>query len=77
MEPAHDYYEAKPETMPSPTYWPFMLAVSLAFIGWGLLSSAIIFFGGLGGMFISIAMWIKDMLLESNHTDGKQEKVSD
>src|SRR5947209_17864904 len=33
-----EFVKAKPEVMPEPTYWPFVFAVSLMFLGWGLLT---------------------------------------
>lgn len=59
-----EYVKAKPEQMPRPTYMPFLLAVSLAFLGWGLLSTWIISAAGLAGMFIAIYGWIKELLYE-------------
>lgn len=71
-----EYTEPKPGMIPQPTYWPFMLAVSLAFLGWGLLTSAILLFAGLAGMAISITGWIKEMLHERTDESGEPEELS-
>lgn len=59
-----EYVKAKPEQMPQPTYMPFLLAVSVLFLGWGLLSTWIFSVAGLIGMFIAIYGWIKELLYE-------------
>jgi hypothetical protein len=59
-----EYVKAKPEILPRPTYMPFVLAVSLLFVGWGMLSTWIISVAGAVGMCISIYGWIKDLLHE-------------
>lgn len=59
-----EYVKAKPEVMPEPTYMPFLLALSLLFIGWGLVSTWIISVAGAIGFFISIYGWIKALLHE-------------
>ncbi|MEO6850032.1 MAG: cytochrome c oxidase subunit 4 [Mucilaginibacter sp.] len=38
--------KAKPEILPKPTYWPFFLAMGLAFIFWGLLTTWVILLTG-------------------------------
>jgi len=59
-----EYVKAKPEILPKPTYMPFLFAISLLFVGWGLLSTWIIAVAGVIGMFISIYGWIKELLHE-------------
>jgi len=59
-----EFVKAKPEILPEPSYMPFLLAVSLLFVGWGLLSTWIISVGGLIGIGVSIYGWIKAMLYE-------------
>jgi hypothetical protein len=59
-----EYVKAKPEILPQPTYMPFLLALSLLFIGWGLLSTWIISVAGFFGLCISIYGWIKALLNE-------------
>lgn len=59
-----EYVKAKPEVLPEPTYMPFLLALSLLFIGWGLLSTWIISVAGFLGFCISLYGWIKALLHE-------------
>lgn len=59
-----EFVKAKPEVLPSPTYAPFLFAVSLLFLGWGLIAFWLISVAGAIGMSISIYLWIKDMLHE-------------
>lgn len=51
--------KAKPEILPEPGYMPFLLAISVLFIGWGLLTTWIFSVAGLIGMFFSLKGWIK------------------
>ncbi|MGZ3839978.1 MAG: hypothetical protein ACXVBP_14595 [Flavisolibacter sp.] len=53
-----------PELIPKPTYWPFMLAVSLLFMGWGVISYWIISLAGTLGFFIALRGWIKEIIDE-------------
>jgi hypothetical protein len=72
-----DHIEAKPGTIARPTYWPFLLAVSLLLFGWGLLTSWIISIVGVAGMCISIRGWIKEMIYERQSETGDEEELSD
>lgn len=56
--------KARPEILPKPTYAPFLLAVSLLFICWGMLSIWIFSVAGLIGAGISLYAWIKELLYE-------------
>ncbi|NML65430.1 hypothetical protein HHL22_09460 [Hymenobacter sp. RP-2-7] len=53
-----DWPKARPERLPKPTYWPFFLAVGLAFIFWGLLTTWVILAAGLLIFAISLGGWI-------------------
>lgn len=50
--------KAKPEVLPEPTYWPFFLAMGLAFLGWGLLTTWLISLAGFIIFVIALAGWI-------------------
>lgn len=63
-EAKQEYVKARPEVLPRPTYIPFLLAVSLLFLGWGLLTTWVISLAGVAGVCISIYGWIKDLLHE-------------
>lgn len=72
------YVTAKPEGMPPPTYWPFVLAVSLMFLGWGLLTTWVIAVAGGIGIIVAITGWIKDLLYEQRRNDEREpQKLSD
>lgn len=53
-----DWPKARPERLPAPTYWPFFLAVGLAFVFWGLLTTWVILVAGLIVFAIALAGWI-------------------
>jgi hypothetical protein len=50
--------KAKPTELPEPTYWPFFLALGLAFAGWGLLSNWLVSVGGLIVFVVALIGWI-------------------
>lgn len=56
--PGPDWVKAKPEILPKPTYWPFFLAMGLAFTFWGLLTTWVILTAGLIIFIISLIGWI-------------------
>lgn len=65
IDPAKEkMVKATPEHIPKPTYMPFILAVSLLFMGWGLIANPIISVAGLIGFFIALTGWIKDLIHE-------------
>jgi hypothetical protein len=56
--PPTETVKARPEKLPEPTYWPFFMALGLAFAGWGLLSTWLVSLGGAIVFIISLAGWI-------------------
>lgn len=54
-----DWPKARPERLPTPTYWPFFLAMGLAFIFWGFLTSWVILVAGLLLFAIALTGWIR------------------
>ena len=59
--PEHDWEKARPEILPKPTYWPFFLAMGLAFIFWGLLTTWVVLIAG-GLIFITALIgWINQI----------------
>lgn len=50
--------KAKPEVLPEPTYWPFFVAMGLAFLGWGLLTTWLISLAGFIVLVVSLIGWI-------------------
>jgi hypothetical protein len=61
--------KAQPEEIPQGTYMPFLLAVSVLFMGWGLISYWMISVAGVIGFFIALTGWIKEMLYERGNKD--------
>lgn len=52
---------AKPEVLPKPTYWPFFLAMGLAFLGWGLLTTWLISLAGFIILVVALTAWINTL----------------
>lgn len=52
------WHKARPERLPKPTYWPFMLALGLTFLFWGMLTTWIIGVAGLLVFGIALAGWV-------------------
>lgn len=50
-----------PEKMPSPSFWPVMLAFGTSLFFWGFFTSLIISLAGFLVMGVSIAGWIGEM----------------
>lgn len=64
QEEKQEYVKARPEILPEPTYVPFLFAISVVALGWGLISTWMISVAGVIGMFISLYAWIKILLHE-------------
>jgi fatty acid desaturase len=47
--------------LPRPTYWPFVMAASISFALWGVLTSPWIVAVGVGGVLIAAKGWIGDL----------------
>lgn len=56
--PPTETFPARPTRLPEPTYWPFFMAMGLAFIGWGLIATWLITAGGLIVFVIALIGWI-------------------
>jgi hypothetical protein len=63
-----NWTKARPQHIPRPTYWPFFLAMGLAFAVWGLLTSWIIGLAGLVVMTVAFVGWINEL----RHESGKK-----
>lgn len=50
--------DAVPQIIPKPTFWPIMLAASVVFFFWGIVTTFILSIVGLAGMSVSLAGWI-------------------
>ncbi len=69
------WHKPKPDVLPKPGYWPFLLALGIAFMLWGLavgfneVFSTIIIVSGLGLILFIVALagWIGDLRDERKH----------
>jgi hypothetical protein len=53
--------EPLPHRAPEPTYAPFMLALGVTMLFWGLTTSAVMSIGGLAIFVWALWMWIRDI----------------
>ena len=67
--PSTDGSVPQPVRIPSPTYWPFVLALSVCFGLWGILTSPLLSWVGLGGFLLSAAHWAAEAYRESDQGD--------
>ena len=62
---AHSEWEPLPaEHLPRPTYFPAGLAMGIAFLFWGLITSWVTFVVGLALFIASLAGWITEIRYE-------------
>ncbi|MEY2543469.1 MAG: hypothetical protein QOE81_930 [Verrucomicrobiota bacterium] len=65
---AHPEWEPLPaEHLPRPTYFPAGLAMGIAFLFWGLITSWVIIVVGLALFAASLAGWITEIRYERRH----------
>jgi hypothetical protein len=51
--------------LPSPTYWPAVLALGITFLAWGIVTSFLIAGVGLLLFVVALGGWIGDLLHEN------------
>jgi uncharacterized membrane protein HdeD (DUF308 family) len=69
------WHKPKPEVLPRPGYWPFLLALGITFILWGFavgfneVFSTVIIVSGVGLLLFIVALagWIGDLRDERKH----------
>jgi hypothetical protein len=54
----------RPETIPAPTYWPFVLSLGAALAGLGVLTSNVISATGIVLFILAIIKWIGELSSE-------------
>jgi hypothetical protein len=59
--PVLESVEVLPRKTPKPTYAPFMLALAITMLFWGLLTSPVMSAGGFGLFVWALWMWIGDI----------------
>ncbi len=50
-----------PETLPRPTFWPAILALSVCFALWGVLTSVWLIVVGAAGTLLAAARWFGEL----------------
>jgi cytochrome c oxidase assembly factor CtaG len=58
QEKSADWNIPKPEFIPSPSYWPFMLSLGAALLGLGLLTSKLIGITGIALFVLAVVKWV-------------------
>ena len=53
--------EAEPRTAPKPSYAPFLLALGITMLFWGLATSPVMSLGGLAVFIWALWMWLRDI----------------
>ncbi len=56
----------KPERIPRPTTWPAGLALGVALVGWGLLTSLVLLGIGTAVFIVALGGWIGDIRHEDD-----------
>jgi hypothetical protein len=68
MESKSQWTQLPKEHLPHPTYFPAGLAMGVAFIFWGLITSWVIIAVGAGLFIAALAGWITDIRHERNRS---------
>lgn len=68
-------YKARPEELPPPTYWPFLLALGVCLIFWGVLTTWVI--SGMGLLIFTVAIvgWLGDIVNEPSRHDTDSKNI--
>jgi hypothetical protein len=56
-----DEHQPKPANLPRPTYWPAIMAISVCFGLWGVLTSVWLTVVGAAGLVVSAVGWIGEL----------------
>jgi len=65
--PPPGWHPLPPERLPRPTYFPAGMAMGVAFIFWGFITSWIILLVGFGLFTVMLGGWISEICHERNH----------
>ena len=55
------------EELPKPTIWPAALATGLVAACFGMLTSGIFFYVGVGLVVLAVVGWMRDLIAEQRH----------
>jgi hypothetical protein len=58
------WYDAKPESLTEPTYWPIVLAAGTTLLAWGIVTSYLLSILGGGMSVVAVVNWIGDIRRE-------------
>jgi hypothetical protein len=76
LQPDETWNDATPQEIPEFTYWPFIMAIGLLFICWGIITQFALFILGLIIFFlVALPGWIID-LRETFYEDNYGENGS-
>jgi len=69
-EPADDWHTPRPDTLPEPTAWPFVLSIGVCLLAWGVVTSWVISL--IGGLIAAVAIggWIRRMRDEQSRQEN-------
>lgn len=56
--------KAEPQNLPKPTYWPFLTALGIVILLWGILTNIVVSAIGFLLMVISLGGWLSDLYRE-------------
>ena len=63
-ENSESWHIPKPEIIPDPTYWPFVLSLGATLMGLGVLTSNIITVAGIVLFILAIIKWVGELSSE-------------
>lgn len=61
-----EYDLAEPQILPTPTFWPFVMAVGLTFLLWWIVASWIVGVVGFCLFVVGLYGWIQELRKEEN-----------
>jgi uncharacterized membrane protein len=61
FQPDESWVYAAPQHIPEFTYWPFIMALGLFFLGWGIVTTWPLFALGIITFIISLGGWIYEL----------------
>lgn len=71
MKKTEKVHKAEPQRLPEPTYWPFMLALGIVVLLWGVLTNYVVSIIGFIVFVVALAGWISDLFKEAK-IDGDE-----
>jgi hypothetical protein len=69
-EPRAGWGKPRPDLIPASTPWPAAMALGIAFLGWGLITSPVVLGVGATLFVVSLAGWIGEIRAETRGGDS-------